>query len=134
MPDYVGILLGSIRQSYGRSQFHIRWGAEEAKHADLWRNALLSMGTMTPDAVDEYAADLRQRRVEPQWDHPLRMLFYTVLQERATQVTYVNVGRAFNGDPHVLSRPNATRRWPPCAAPLRSTRLLTMRSSSRWRG
>jgi acyl-[acyl-carrier-protein] desaturase len=98
VPDYVGMLLASIRQSYGRSQFHIRWGAEEAKHADLWRNALLSMGTMTPDAADEYAADLRQRRAELQWDHPLRMLFYTVLQERATQITYVNVGRAFSGD------------------------------------
>jgi acyl-[acyl-carrier-protein] desaturase len=101
VPDYVSMLLRSIRQSYGRSQFHIRWGAEEEKHADLWRNALLSMGAMTPAVADQYAADLRQRSVEPQWDQPLRMLFYTVLQERATQVTYVNVGRAFNGDPGV---------------------------------
>jgi acyl-[acyl-carrier-protein] desaturase len=41
VPDYVTTLLRVIRRSHGRSHFHIRWGSEEEKHADLWENTLL---------------------------------------------------------------------------------------------
>ena len=44
IPDYVSKVLNVIRESYGRSQFYIRWGSEEERHADLWRNVLLFSG------------------------------------------------------------------------------------------
>ena len=48
VPDYVLTLLKVIRRSHGRSHFHIRWGSEEEKHAELWENALIFSRFRTP--------------------------------------------------------------------------------------
>jgi acyl-[acyl-carrier-protein] desaturase len=88
VPDYVRTLLRVIRESYGRSHFHLRWGAEEEKHADLWRNAVLSLGRRSVAWVEEHTRILRAQTYELPWDDPLHMLFYAVFQERATHVVY----------------------------------------------
>lgn len=92
VPDYVTTLLQVIRRSHGRSHFHIRWGAEEEKHADLWENALLFSRFRTPEWIEEYKHTLREQQWELPWDNPMHMIFYTVIQERATQVNYLNTG------------------------------------------
>jgi acyl-[acyl-carrier protein] desaturase len=97
-PDYVRTLLRVIRESYGRSHFHLRWGAEEEKHADLWRNAVLSLGRRSVDWVEARTAALRANRYELPWDDALHMLFFTVLQERATYVVYHALERAARGE------------------------------------
>ncbi|RYX82332.1 fatty acid desaturase [bacterium] len=90
VPDYVTDLLRVIRKSHGRSHFHIRWGAEEERHADLWYNALLFSGQMKPDAIRDYMQELRESQWTLPWQDPMYMTFYTVFQERATQVNYLN--------------------------------------------
>lgn len=90
VPDYVTDLLRVIRKSHGRSHFHIRWGAEEERHADLWYNTLLFSGQMKPDAIRDYMQELRESQWELPWQNPMYMTFYTVFQERATQVNYLN--------------------------------------------
>ena len=97
-PDYVRTLLRVIRESYGRSHFHLRWGAEEEKHADLWRNVVLSLGRRSVDWMEERTAMLRAHSYELPWDDPLHMLFFTVLQERATYVVYHALERAARGE------------------------------------
>lgn len=97
VPDYVFTLLRVIRKSYGRSHFHIRWGAEEEKHADLWENSLLFSRFRTPQWIDDYKHALREKEWELPWDNPLHMIFYTVIQERATQVNYLNTGLIARG-------------------------------------
>lgn len=97
VPDYVLTLLQVIRQSYGRSHFHIRWGAEEEKHSDLWENALLFSRFRTPEWIEDYKQTLRSQSWELPWDSPLHMIFYTVIQERATQVNYLNTGLIARG-------------------------------------
>jgi acyl-[acyl-carrier-protein] desaturase len=97
VPDYVTALLRVIRRSHGRSHFHIRWGAEEEKHADLWENALLFSRFRSPQWIDEYKHILRQQQWELPWDDPMYMIFYTVIQERATQVNYLNTGLIAKG-------------------------------------
>ncbi|MCB0129676.1 MAG: acyl-ACP desaturase [Caldilineaceae bacterium] len=97
VPDYVLTLLQVIRRSYGRSHFHIRWGAEEEKHSDLWENALLFSRFRTPEWIEDYKEMLRSRQWELPWDSPLHMIFYTVIQERATQVNYLNTGLIARG-------------------------------------
>ena len=92
VPDYVLTLLKVIRRSYGRSHFHIRWGAEEEKHSDLWENTLLFSRFRTPAWIENYKHMLRSKEWELPWDNPLHMIFYTVIQERATQVNYLNTG------------------------------------------
>jgi acyl-[acyl-carrier-protein] desaturase len=117
-PDYTAELTRLTRGSHGRSHFQMRWGAEEEKHADLWRNALLFSGQRQPDWIEDYTAELRRHAWKPHWDDPLRMLIYTVFQERATQVNYLNtaaIARGTSGKPEfandadpVLARAAAT--------------------------
>lgn len=98
VPDYTSKGINLLRESYGRSQFQIRWGAEEAKHADLWRNALLFAGRWSPDRVEAYAADLRASSWELPFEDPVRIVFYTVFQELATKLNYANLARLATGD------------------------------------
>jgi acyl-[acyl-carrier-protein] desaturase len=88
-PDYTAQLTTLARCGYGRSQFQIRWGAEEEKHADLWRNVLLFGRARSFDQLEQYTQELRRSAWEAPFDTPLEMLFYTVFQERATQLIYL---------------------------------------------
>ena len=97
VPDYVLTLLQVVRKSYGRSHFHIRWGSEEEKHSDLWENALLFSRFRTPQWIEDYKETLRSQTWELPWDSPLHMIMYTVIQERATQVNYLNAGLIAQG-------------------------------------
>jgi acyl-[acyl-carrier-protein] desaturase len=90
VPDYVTSLLRVIRKSHGRSHFHIRWGSEEEKHADLWYNAVLFSQHRSPAWLKEYMGQLRGQEWALPWEDPMHMIFYTVFQERATQVNYIN--------------------------------------------
>lgn len=89
VPDYTAELTRLARQGYGQSQFQIRWGAEEEKHSDLWRNVLLFSRRRTPVQLEQYTRDLRANAWRVPFESPLEMLFYTVLQERATQLIYL---------------------------------------------
>lgn len=91
VPDYVTSLLQVIRASHGRSHFHIRWGSEEERHADLWHNACLFSGQRSGQWLRDYMGQLRGQTWKLPWEDPLHMIFYTVFQERATQVNYLNL-------------------------------------------
>jgi acyl-[acyl-carrier-protein] desaturase len=97
-PDYVTQLVSITRKSYGRSQWQVRWGAEEERHADLWRNAVLAFRRRDEQWVDDYTDALRMKEWRLPWESPLHMVFYQVIQERATQVSYVNLGLAVTGE------------------------------------
>lgn len=91
VPDYAAELVSLLRRNYGRSQFYLKWGAEESKHADLWQNVLLSTGYRGLEDLEEYSKELRSRSWKLPFDDPIEMLVYTVFQERATQVNYTNL-------------------------------------------
>jgi acyl-[acyl-carrier-protein] desaturase len=99
IPDYSAHGMTIMRESYGRSSFHLRWGSEEEKHADLWRNALLFSGQRPLEWVEDYTSQLRGQAWGLPWDDPVHMIFYTVFQERATQVNYLNLGLVAKGKP-----------------------------------
>lgn len=88
-PDYTAELTQLARSSYGHSHFQIRWGSEEEKHSDLWRNVLLFSRSRTPEQLEQYTCELRANAWKAPFDTPLEMLFYTVFQERATQLIYL---------------------------------------------
>ena len=96
-PDYTSELIRLVRKSYGRSQFQLRWGAEEEKHSDLWRNVLLFSGARTPTWIERHTEALRDAAWTAPHDDALRMLLYTVVQERATQMYYLNVLKIARG-------------------------------------
>ena len=98
VPDYVEQIVHLIRKSHGRSHFQIRWGSEESKHADLWHNACLFSQNRTPDWLRGYMGELRSNQWTLPWEgDPMRMIFYTVFQERATQINYLNLGVIVRG-------------------------------------
>ena len=96
-PDYTSELIRLVRRDYGRAQFQLRWGSEEEKHADLWRNVLLFSGARSPEWIEQYTSDLRAAAWEAPYDDAIRMLLYTVIQERATQMYYLNVVKVAKG-------------------------------------
>jgi acyl-[acyl-carrier-protein] desaturase len=104
-PDYVSPLLSLLRKSYGRSQWHVRWGAEEERHADLWRNATVAFGRRNERWIEEYSESLRSQPWSLPWDSPLHMVFYQVIQERATYVSYRNLRLAVSGMLPLLPSP-----------------------------
>jgi acyl-[acyl-carrier-protein] desaturase len=104
VPDYTDEATRLVRRDYGRSHFQLRWGAEEEKHADLWRNTLLFSGQRSLEWVEDYTGELRQNAWQLPWAEPVHLLFYTVLQERATQLNYLNTARIARGEsdkPHL---------------------------------
>jgi len=108
-PDYVGQIMKLVRPSHGRSQYLLRWGAEEEKHSDLWRNALLFTRARSREWLEEYMGSLRNSEWTVGWEDPLRMLFYQIIQERATQVNYLNFGLLVKGETVTdgdVTRPN----------------------------
>lgn len=98
VPDYVEHIVHLVRQSHGRSNFQLRWGSEEEKHADLWYNAVLFSRHRSPDWLRAYMGELRANAWSLPWHgDPIRMILYTVFQERATQVNYLNLGVIVRG-------------------------------------
>ena len=124
-----GRCFGLIRESYGRSQWHVRWGAEEVRHADLWRNAVVALGRRDQRWIEEYASELRRHEWALPWDSPRHIVFYQVIQERATQVSYLNLGLAVDGK--VAAAADAGRRRAGDRVPAdRGRRSRALRASS----
>jgi acyl-[acyl-carrier-protein] desaturase len=98
IPDYISKTVAQVRQSYGRSHFQIRWGAEEEKHADLWQNTLLFSRFRTPQWIENYKHLLQTNEWRLPWEDALHMTCYVVLQERVTQLSYLNTALIARGE------------------------------------
>ena len=102
VPDYVEQIVNMVRTSHGRSHFQLRWGSEEEKHADLWHNSILFSRQRSPEWLRHYMGELRANAWQLPWKgDPVRMLLYTVFQERATQINYLNLGVIARGNSKV---------------------------------
>lgn len=97
-PDYTSEILQIVRRSSGRSNFQLRWGAEEERHASTWENALLFSQRRSPEAIEDYKGQLRNNNWTLPWEDPLHMMLYTVFQERATQINYLNFAKIARGE------------------------------------
>lgn len=97
VPDYTAELVRLVRPQEGRANFALRWGSEEEKHAALWRNVLLCSRGRSLEYVEDYTAELRRGAWTLPWDNPIHMLLYTVIQERATELNYLNTARVAAG-------------------------------------
>ena len=97
VPDYTVQTINISRTSHGRAHFQIRWGSEEEKHSDLWLNTMLFLRHRSLGWLKEYQAALYAKRYEMPWDDAYHMGFYALVQERATQLNYLNTMQVANG-------------------------------------
>ncbi|PYE53862.1 acyl-ACP desaturase [Deinococcus yavapaiensis] len=96
-PDYTSELVNLVRRSHGRSHFQLRWGSEEEKHADAWENVLLFSRQRSPQWIAEYKERLRSQQWTLPFPDAITNLVYTVFQERATQLNYLNLMAVASG-------------------------------------
>ena len=101
VPDYTVKTIQMTRKSYGRSHFQIHWGAEEAKHADVWLNTLLFSRHRSPQWIEDYQQSLRNDEWGMPWNDVFHTIFYVVIQERATQLNYLNTAIIARGQSDV---------------------------------
>ncbi len=93
LPDFTSTLLRMIRQSRGRSWFHINWGYEESKHSLALEAWLLASGHRTEAQRAAAEEELLALEWELPYDHPRQMVCYTMIQELATFWNYRNLER-----------------------------------------
>lgn len=97
-PDYTTTLVALNRRDYTLSQFYLRWGAEESLHADTWRRSLNWGGHRTATELDALDEQLRVGQWTLPYNDPLEMVFYALVQERATEIIYSNTAKIVSHD------------------------------------
>jgi acyl-[acyl-carrier-protein] desaturase len=91
LPDYTSKMLQMIRRSRGRAWFQANWGYEESKHSMVLEEWLLRSGKRTPEQVKEFERTLLGAEWELPFQSPRQMIVYTMIQEMATGLNYVNL-------------------------------------------
>lgn len=94
LPDYTAKILELVRKSRGRAWFQANWGYEESKHSLVLVEWLVRSGYRNANGLREYENSLLENgEWELPFDTPARMIVYTMIQEKATQINYVNLRR-----------------------------------------
>lgn len=99
LPDYTARLIELNRQDQGLAWFLSNWSYEESKHSLALEEWLIRSGHRTREQMADYNAQLLTRRWQLPFETSRRMLVYTVLQERATQLNYLRLARVCQAAP-----------------------------------
>ncbi len=93
LPDYTAQLIHLNRQSQGLAWFFANWGYEESKHSRVIEEWLIRSGRRTPTQMER----LNESLLAGEWTLPFetsrQMLVFTLLQELATQLSYINLSK-----------------------------------------
>jgi acyl-[acyl-carrier-protein] desaturase len=101
LPDYLSKLIPQVRAVRGRAWMLANWGYEESKHSMVLGDWLLRSGMRS----EEQMADMEGRVFSYEWqlphDNGRAMVCYTMVQELATWLHYVNLRKVVGegGDP-----------------------------------
>jgi acyl-[acyl-carrier-protein] desaturase len=104
LPDYLSKLIPQVRGIRGRAWFLANWGYEESKHSLAFGDWLLCSGQRTEDAMAELEADVASHEWDLPYDNARAMVCYTMLQERATWLTYKKLRAHLQGEDPALDR------------------------------
>lgn len=93
LPDYSAKLIALNRQNHGMAWFLTNWCYEESKHSMVIEEWLIRSGRRTPKQMEQ----LNDRLLSGEWVLPFatarRMMIYSMFQELATQLNYVNLSK-----------------------------------------
>ena len=81
------------------------WTAEEDRHGNVMRDYARDAALYRPAALDRLQFEFLTAGFDPEWaGSPFRLLAYTSLQERATQVSHANTARLASREEPLLQR------------------------------
>lgn len=81
------------------------WTAEEDRHGNVMRDYCRDAALFEPAALDRLQFDYLNSGFDPEWaGSPYRLLAYTSLQERATQMAHANTARLAGAEEPLLQR------------------------------
>lgn len=87
------------------SDWNHLWTAEEDRHGCVMRDYVRDARIFDMGAVERMQFDYIKAGFEPAWQQdPYRLLAYTSLQEKATQISHANTGRLGSGREPALQR------------------------------
>jgi len=93
LPDYTARLLHLNRQNQGLAWFLANWGYEESKHSRVIEEWLIRSGRRTPERMERLNEDILAGEWLLPFETSRQMLVYTLLQELATQLSYINLSK-----------------------------------------
>jgi acyl-[acyl-carrier-protein] desaturase len=103
LPDYTSKIMALIRRSRGRALFQANWGYEESKHSMALEGWLIASGKRTEDEMEDFERSLLGAEWSLPFETPRQMICYTMVQELATGLNYINLRRLVHetgeGDP-----------------------------------
>lgn len=81
------------------------WTAEEDRHGNVMRDYVRDAALFKPGALDRLQFDFLNTGFDPDWaGSPYRLLAYTSLQERATQISHANTARLAGAEEPLLQK------------------------------
>lgn len=104
LPDYLSKQMAEVRDNRGRAWFLANWGYEECKHSLALGDWLLKSGQRS----DEQMADMDNEAADNEYnlvtDDPRSGVVYTMMQELATWVHYMNLRKLVDQEDPALHR------------------------------
>ncbi len=94
LPDYTSELLALNRDNHGLAWFITNWGYEESKHSMAIEEWLVRSGRRTEKQMEQLNDTLLDAVWTKPFDTSRQMLVYTLFQELATQLNYLNLSKA----------------------------------------
>jgi acyl-[acyl-carrier-protein] desaturase len=102
LPDYLSKLIPQVRANRGRAWMLANWGYEESKHSMALGDWLLRSRMRSDEQMADLEHEVFSHEYELPSDNARGMVCYTMMQELATWLHYVNLRKiveAEGGDP-----------------------------------
>lgn len=94
LPHFHRLLAIYMGKSHAWAQWNFLWTAEEDRHGTVLHDYMRDARLFDTAAFERLQYRYIEAGFDPEWeDDPYRLLAYTSLQERATQVAHANTGK-----------------------------------------
>ena len=98
LPDYLRNAIPKSRPSRARTWFYANWGYEESKHSLALSDWLVHSGMRSESQIADIASQTFQYPWQVPHESVVAMVAYTMVQERATALTYRNLRQRVQDD------------------------------------
>lgn len=103
LPHFHRILATTLGTDNIWNRWNFLWTAEEDRHGNVLRDYVRDARLFNFAEVESMQFEYQQAGFTPGWDRdPFKVFVYTSLQERATQISHSNTGKAVGDDELVL--------------------------------